>query len=166
MRPPLLPEEILARVLRVARFDGLSVLALAGSFALISAIDHRVALALIGLAAAGAGAMELHGVAQLQHGDARGLRWLLATQPILLAAVLAYCATRVWFMTLPTIPEAFRPMATLSAEQLGLSLETYLTLVNRLTMGVLAVASVAVQGGMFFYYWRRRAAIRQALAPM
>ncbi len=161
--PPPLPEEILARVLRLARFDGLSVLALAGSFALVAALDHHVALALIGLAGAGAGALELHGVGHLQHGDARGVRWLLASQPVLLAAVLAYCAARVWFMPLPPIPEGFRPMIALSAEQLGLSLEAYLGFVNRLTMGVLAVVSTAMQGGVFLYYWRRRAAIQLAL---
>ncbi|MBL9187159.1 MAG: hypothetical protein JNK23_06760 [Opitutaceae bacterium] len=162
--PPPLPEVVLARVLRIARFDGLGVLALAGAFALVSALDHKVALALIGVAAAGAGAAELHGVAQLGRGEAGGMRWLLASQPILLAAVLAYCAARLWFVPLPPLPDYLRNVIAFSAEQWGMSVETYLAFLNRLTMGVVAVASVALQGGLFTYYWRRRAPIRQALA--
>lgn len=163
-KPPLLPEEVLLRTLRLARFDGLSVLALAGSFALVSALDHRTSLALVGLAAAGAGAVELHGVGLLERGEPGGLRWLLASQPILLAAVLAYCAVRVWFSTLPPLPEGFQDLIRLGAEQLGLSVEAYQTLLLRLTMGTLAIASVALQGGMFICYWRRRPVIRRALA--
>ncbi|MDP3069905.1 MAG: hypothetical protein Q8N18_06425 [Opitutaceae bacterium] len=162
--PPPLPEVVVARVARIARFDGLGVLALAGAFALVSALDHKVALALIGLAAAGAGAAELHGVALLGRRDAGGMRWLLASQPILLAAVLAYCAARLWFVPLPQIPESFRNLIAFSAEQWGMSVEAYLGFINRLTLGVVAVASVALQGGMFIYYWRRRAPVRQALA--
>jgi hypothetical protein len=164
MRPPLLPEEILARVLRVARFDGLSVLVLAGTFALLKAIDQQAAFALIGLAAAGAGAVELHGVGQLRHGDARGVRWLLTSQPLLLAAVLAYCALRVKSAEVPPIPDSFRNLIALSAGQLGMTVEDYLRFVQQLTIGLLAVLSTAVQGGMFIYYWRRRAAVRTALA--
>ncbi len=162
--PPQLPEVVLARVLRIARFDGLSVLALAGAFALISALDHKVALALIGLTAAGAGAAELHGVSQIERGESRGLRWLLASQPILLGAVLAYCAVRVWFMPVPPLPGFLRDLIALSAQQFGMSVDAYLSFMNRLTLGVLAAVSVALQSGMFVYYWRRREAIRQALA--
>ena len=41
-QPPLLPEETLARVLRLARFDGMSVLVLGGMFALIAAAFYVV----------------------------------------------------------------------------------------------------------------------------
>ncbi|MBL9200080.1 MAG: hypothetical protein JNL39_06210, partial [Opitutaceae bacterium] len=50
--------------------------------------------------------------------------------------------------------------------QLGLSVEAYLRFVQQITISVLAIVSAAVQGGMFLYYWRRRSAIQQALAPM
>ncbi|MBL9201836.1 MAG: hypothetical protein JNL39_15100, partial [Opitutaceae bacterium] len=162
MRPPLLPAEVLARVVRVARFDGLSVLVLAGTFALLKAIDQQAAFAVIGLAAAGAGALELHGVNQLGHADTRGVRWLLASQPILLAAVLAYCALRLKSPDVPPIPEALRSLVAFSAGQLGLSVEAYLRFVQQITISVLAIVSAAVQGGMFLYYWRRRSAIQQA----
>ncbi len=162
--PPLLPEVVLVRVVRIARFDGLSVLVMGGAFALINAMDHNTALATVGLAAAGAGAVELHGVGQLESGDARGLRWLLASQPFLLLAVLAYCALRLWFIPLPPLPEMLRNLVELSAQQLGMSVEAYQHFINRLTMILVAIASVGVQGGMFIYYWRRRAVIQRALA--
>jgi hypothetical protein len=162
--PPLLPEAALARVLHVARFDGLSVLVLAGTFALLKAIDQQAAFALVGLAAAGAGAVELHGVGQLGQRDGRGLRWLLASQPLLLAAVLAYCALRLKSAEVPPIPESFRNLIALSAAQWGMGAEAYLGFVHRLTLGALAVVSTAVQSGMFLYYWRQRAALRAALA--
>ena len=38
--PPLLPTEVLRRVLRVAHLDGLGLLAVAGAFALVSAGYH------------------------------------------------------------------------------------------------------------------------------
>jgi len=52
--PPLLPEETLLRVLRVARLDGLSVLVIAGVFALISALAGDGVGAVVGLLVAGA----------------------------------------------------------------------------------------------------------------
>jgi hypothetical protein len=38
--PPVLPEETLRRVLRVARFDGAGMAAVAGLFALVAAAAH------------------------------------------------------------------------------------------------------------------------------
>ena len=67
-------------------------------------------------------------------------------------------------MPAPPLPEFLRELIAFSAQQFGLSVDAYLLFMNRLTLGVLAAVSVAVQGGMFIYYWRRRAAIRQALA--
>ena len=42
MKPPLLPSEMLRRVLRVARFDGVSCSSSPGGFALISAASRDV----------------------------------------------------------------------------------------------------------------------------
>ena len=55
-QPPLLPAETLVRVLRLAKFDGLSVLLIAGVFALLAATAGDFSGALVGLLAAGAGA--------------------------------------------------------------------------------------------------------------
>ena len=60
-QPPLLPEEALIRVLRLARFDGTGVLVLSGTFAVMAALGRDVPFAVIGLLGAAAGAVELHG---------------------------------------------------------------------------------------------------------
>src|SRR5580700_100147 len=66
MQPPKLVSEILRSVLRVARFDGVSVLVLAGFFALVSAASGDVSGAAFGLLIAAAGAIELHGMGLLR----------------------------------------------------------------------------------------------------
>src|SRR5262249_17978142 len=99
--PPLLPQETLLRVLRVARFDGTGALILGGTFALMMASEHDFPFAAIGLLAAGAGAIELHGAALLKQGESRGMSWLVASQPYLLLVILAYCALRLWFVQIP-----------------------------------------------------------------
>ena len=72
-QPPLLPEVILMRVLRLARFDGMGALMLGGMFALVAASARDFPFAAIGLLAAGAGAIELHGAALLKEGQPRGM---------------------------------------------------------------------------------------------
>ena len=62
-QPPLLPSETLMRVLRLAKLDGMGVLLLGGLFALMAASGGEKPFAIIGLLAAGAGAIELHGAA-------------------------------------------------------------------------------------------------------
>src|SRR5215212_4806798 len=76
-QPPLLSEVTLVRVLRLARFDGMGALVLGGMFALVAAANRDFPFAAIGLLAAGAGAVELHGAALLREGEPRGMRWLL-----------------------------------------------------------------------------------------
>jgi hypothetical protein len=95
MQPPVLPEVTFARVLRVAKLDGTSVLAVAGAFAIGHAFMGDRGGALIGLAVAGAGAVELHGVGLLRRGAAIGLRWLAGSQLYLLVAILSYVVLRL-----------------------------------------------------------------------
>lgn len=143
--------------------DGLGVLLFASLYAVLSAASGSVYGAAIGLAAAGAGAVELHGVALLRHGDSRGMKWLIASQPFLLAAIFAYCAFRLTHFEMPPIPETFRVLIEQTAQQLGLTVEEYARMVNRWTYRCLAVASLAYQGGMTLYYLRRRNAVAIAL---
>jgi hypothetical protein len=163
-QPPLLPEETLARVLRLARFDGMSVLVLSGMFALIAAAAGDFPFATIGLLASGAGAIELHGVALLRQREARGMRWLLASQPFLFLVILTYCALRLWFVELPAIPEAFEGVFAASARQWNMSIEEYQRALNHITALAVAVAAMGFQGGMTIYYLRRRGPVYRALS--
>jgi hypothetical protein len=162
--PPLLPHETLNRVLRLAKFDGMGVLFLGGLFAIFAASNGERSFAVIGLLAAGAGAIELHGAALLRQGERRGVSWLAASQPFLLVVIYAYCVLRLNHFEMPPIPERFREPLELAAQQLGLTVEGYFRWVNRLTAQLVAVIATIYQGWMMFYYLRRRRAIEQALA--
>jgi hypothetical protein len=162
-QPPLLPEETLLRVLRLARFDGMGVMMLGGLFALFAATARDFPFAAIGLLASGAGAIELHGAALLRQGDPRGMNWLVASQPYLLVVILCYCAFRLWMLELPPVPESFKNLFEMSARQWGLTVEEYQRTLNRVTAIAVAIAAVGFQGGMMIYYLRRRAPVYRAL---
>ena len=163
-QPPLLPEETFARVLRLARFDGMGALILGGMFALVAASGRDFPFAAIGLLASGAGAVELHGAALLRQGEPRGMRWLVASQPYLLLVILSYCALRLWLVEVPPVPESFRGVFAASAQQWGMSVEDYQRALNRITVLAVAAAAIAFQGGMMLYYLRRREPVYRALA--
>lgn len=162
-QPPLLPEETLARVLRLAKLDGTSVLVLGAVFAVMAASGGDARFAIIGLLAAGAGAIELHGAALLRQGEPRGTQWLIASQPLLLVVIYAYCVLRLTHFEMPPIPDRFHDALELSAQQLGLTIEGYFRMVNRLTAQVVAVVATIYQGWMMVYYLRRRRAVARAL---
>jgi hypothetical protein len=161
--PPLLPEETLMRVQRVARFDGMAALILGAMFAISAASAREVPFTVIGLLAAGGGAMELHGLALIDRGNARGVDWLVWSQPLLLTVIFGYCALRLWLMDLPPIPEGFQDVFKASAEQWGVSVEEYQRILNRITVGAVAVIGAGFQGSMLVYYLRRRRAVIAAL---
>ncbi|MES2694018.1 MAG: hypothetical protein V4773_11130 [Verrucomicrobiota bacterium] len=162
-QPPLLPEETLARVLRLARFDGLSVFLLSTLFAVMAAGNGEARFAVIGLLAAGAGALELHGVALLRHGESRGMRWLIASQPFLLAIIYAYCALRLSHVEIPQLPESSQERLKAQLETLQMTQEEFFRMVNRLTAQIVAVVATVYQGWLMIYYLRRRRAVAQAV---
>jgi hypothetical protein len=162
-QPPLLPEETLIRVLRLARFDGMGAMVLGGMFALFAATARDVPFTTIGLLASGAGAVELHGAALLRQGQPRGMGWLVASQPLLLLVILSYCALRLWLLEIPPVPEAFEAVFAASARQWDLSVEEYQRALNRITAVAVALVGVAFQGGMTLYYVRRREPVVRAL---
>jgi hypothetical protein len=166
MQPPLLPQETLRRVLRIAHFDGMSVLVIAGVFGLLSAWAGDYLGAVIGLLVAGAGAIELHGETLLRGWSPRGMNWLIGSQLFLMVAMLGYCALRLTHVVLPPIPPQLETMIETTAEQLGLTKDEYMLFVYRLGFQVIAGLTVLYQGGMAFYYLRRRAVVAQALAEV
>lgn len=152
------------RVLRLAKFDGLGVLLLGGVFALMAAGGQDVPFAVVGLLAAGAGAIELHGASLLRDGDERGMNWLLASQPFLLVVIWGYCGLRLTHFEVPPLPDGMGELATVSAAQWGMTVDEYFQTLNLITVVVLATLALGYQGGMTLYYWRRRGPVAQALA--
>ena len=163
-QPPLLPAEVLARVLRLAKFDGMSALALGGLFALSAAAGGHFPLTAIGLLAAGAGAVELHGVALLRQGERRGMKWLIASQPFLLVVILTYAALRLWLLEVEQMPESMRALLALSAAQWRMAPQDFVVMLNRIMAIAVGLGGLVFQGAMTVYYVRRKKAVERALA--
>ncbi len=169
--PPLLPAEILRRVLRTARFDGTTVLFLSGAFALIAAAAHDTTGACTGVAIAAAGAMELHGAGLLRNFDEKGMRWLIASQLFLLVCVLAYADYRLNHFSVAETkaliksvePPELLAEARNSLSNQGLSADEALREFNGLAWAAIGIGTLIYQGGMAVYYRRRRAAVASAL---
>jgi hypothetical protein len=163
MKPPLLPAEILRRLLRVARFDGISVLGVAGAFALISAASRDVSGAVIGLMVAAAGAIELHGVTLLRVGRANGMRWLVTSQAYLLATMLGYAGMRLMNPDIASLKPIVTAELAEQIQQAGMSVDQFLLEFLRLVYVAVAALTLLYQGGMVIYYLRRRTAVEIAL---
>jgi hypothetical protein len=171
-QPPLLhAHEIFTRVVRIARFDGMSVLIVSGAFALLAAAIGDFRGAVIGVLIAGAGAMEMHGVGLLRHGDPGGMHWLVRSQIFLLITLLGYCALRLTHPDLESLHEGFKTamhspamqQAWAMQESMGMTEDRFLRQVYTLTYFSLAIATLIYQGGMAIFYVRRRDAVHQAL---
>ncbi len=164
--PPLLPEEIFQRVLRLARFDGLSVVVVASVCAVVAAsMGDRIGAG-IGVLVAGAGAVELHGVTLLRHSDARGMTWLVNSQCLIMLGMLGYCALRLAHPQLEPLRATVTDEMKQQLEVVGWSVDQFIDLVHRLTYLAVSFATVVYQGGMAIYYYRRREAVATVLTEM
>lgn len=163
MKPPLLPSEVLRRVLRVARFDGVSVLGIASACAVVSAASHDPTGTIVGVLAAAAGAMELAGAGMLGSGDPRGLRWLVTSQLFLLVTVLGYVALRLSNIDVEPLRKAVTPEIAEQIQQAGMTTDAFLVEMMRLVYIAVAGATILYQGGMAVYYLRKSAGVLMAL---
>jgi hypothetical protein len=165
-KPPPLPIEILMRVIRLASTDGRLVLWLSGCFALLSGAGHDIVGAIAGCAAAGAGAIEVHGSTLLRQGETRGLDWVIRAQLVLLASILIYAGARLVSFHPTLISSHITPDVQDKITDLGITREQFIAATRTLYMVVYAVVgfvSLIYQGGMVRYYVNRRTAIEQAL---
>ena len=166
MQPPILASEILRHVLRVARFDGLSVLFLAGFFALVSAASGDVSGAAFGLLIAAAGAVELHGMGLLRGADSRGMSWLIGSQLYLLSVVLGYVGYRLANPDSDPLLKMAKSAMSDEIRQAGMDPVQFMAEFPReLRLLYMAVGCLTLlyQGGMAIYYMRRRAAVEAAI---
>ncbi|HVU35111.1 MAG TPA: hypothetical protein VHE61_16880 [Opitutaceae bacterium] len=161
--PPLLPEETLMRVLRMARINGLGMLVVAGFFSVLSAMAGDYVGTMAGLIVAGGGALEVHGGTMVAHQDSRGMNWLVSSELVALVGILAYCAVRLVHVQIPPVPDDLKATLALDAQQLGMTVEQLLVRTYRIGFEIIAVLSVVYQGGIALYYARRRRAVQRAL---
>jgi hypothetical protein len=168
-KTPLAPDIVLSRVVRVGTIDGRLLLIVAGLFALLSAAGRDVLGAAVGCLAAGAGALELHGVSLLRQGAARGMAWLVRAQLGLLALMLGYAGLRLALFD----PELVRKQLELAPQlrepitQAGLTEDEFIAFTARVH-GIIFTVVIGItllyQGGLARYYHRRRPLVAQALA--
>jgi len=163
MQPPLLPEEVLARVLRLARADGLGVLWLATFFALTAAAAGDIPGAAAWLIIAGAGAIELHGATLLRQLETRGLNWIVASQGLLLLAVLGYCAHRLAHYDPAALREALTDEMKATLTQANYDSEEFLHTVYVTTYAAMGGVALLYKGGLALYFHRRRPAVAAAV---
>jgi hypothetical protein len=163
MQPPLLPEEALARVLRLARADGTGVLMVATFFALTSAAMGDFWGAVVWLLMAGAGAIELHGGTLLRDAEPRGLNWLIASQFLLLLVVLGYCALRLAHFDLAPIREALTDEMRASLREANYAEEDFLRIVYVTTYVAMGAVTLLYKSAVAFYFFRRRGTVAAAL---
>lgn len=166
VKPPPLPAEMLNRIVRLAKLDGLSVLVVAAAGALISVGLGNLGGFLTGLLIAAAGASERHGGSLLQKREERGLKWLVRSQLYLLCVILLYALTRLGSYDPEYVRSIITPEMQQAFQQAGLSVADILPLVRMAfyaLYGGLAIATVLYQGGLALYYWRRAETVRTAL---
>jgi hypothetical protein len=161
MPPPKLPSEILRRLLKVARFNGMSVIILAGLFTLVSAAELDVSGTIWGALITAGGAVEVRGVSLLK-AHRPGLQWLIGSQLYLLIVILSYVCVRI----LNLAKDPMLAEVTSSFKQAGLDMDQMpIDLQQLARTSYLAVAALTVlyQGGMALYYFRRRASVELAI---
>ena len=171
-RPPLLPAEALRRVLRLAWFDGASVLGIAATLAIFSASRQDELGTMVGLAVAGTGAIELHGVSLLRQGFAHGMRWLIISQFALMAVILTYAGRQLGQVDAGALAVISKMLSsTMAPDQLQqVQMQTgmgfndlvhscYLSLYE-----ILGFLTVVYQGCMALHYCRRTPAVVAALS--
>jgi hypothetical protein len=163
MQPPLLPEETLLRVLRLARGDGLVVLMLGTFFALTAAAVGDLTGAVAWLLLAGAGAIALHGAVLLRGAEARGLNWIVGSQLLFLLVVFAYCALRLTHYDPAPMREALTAEMKATLSQANYDQEDFLLTVYRTTYGLMAGITLFYKGGLMRYFLHRRAAVTAAV---
>jgi len=160
MKPPLTSEAQLQRLLRMAKTNGLSVVIIAGLGTVLSLGDW-LGMA-VGAAVFYGGWTELKGRKQVLGGDVAGVRVLVRSQWIVLAAIEAYCLIKLGFDSSHGVSPELRSAMT----DLGIDMAEMEPSLRRAFYGTyLAVAllTVVYQGGMARYYGRRAGVVREAL---
>ena len=165
--PPTPAEKALKRVLRYSRFNGWSVMIIAGAGTLLSLVFGDLVGILVGGLATVAGWMELRGHKKLRRRDAGGMAWLVRAESFLLAVILVYCATRLGSFDAETAMGNLTPDMEASLKELGLERADILSMVRTTffsTYLTVSLVTLIYQGGMALYYRRKTPLVTEALS--
>jgi hypothetical protein len=155
-----------ARVLRIAKLEGGSVVVVGGLSLVISALTMSPVGLIVSALIVTCGWAELRGARMVAAGDVRGMDWLVRAELGLMATVLLYVGFS--WLTLNPATSA-KELAGHEAElrQVGIDmrdLQAMTASIQRLVYAVVAVVTVIFQGGLARYYHSRRAAVAMELA--
>lgn len=150
----------------IAKLDGLSVIMIAGLAAVISAAFGDLFGAVIGSLVCLAGFIELTGVKKLRQKNPGGINNLICSQLFLLLVIWCYVGIRLLTRDDSTTNALLTPERTGQLSQLGVDthlLAKQLKLLIPLVYIVVALVTLAYQGGLAFFYYRKKASIEAAL---
>ncbi len=161
-------EKTLKRVLAISRFNGWSVVFIAGLGTLLTLVLGDLLGTLIGLLAVVSGWMELRGHWKLKRRDPTGMTWLVRSQMLLLTVILVYCVSRLGSFDADTAMGNLTPDMEASLKEVGLERADILPMVRTsflVTYLTVAVVCLIYQGGMALYYRRKTGLVTEALTP-
>jgi len=164
---PTPAQKALKRVLAVSRFNGWSVVIVAGLGILLTLVIGDLLGTCIGLLVGVAGGMEVRGGRKLGRRDPAGMKLLVRSQLLLLSVILIYCVTRLGSFDADTALGNLTPDMEAPLKELGLERGEILSMVRStfyITYVTVAVVTVFYQGGMALFYRRRTALVSEALA--
>ena len=164
---PLTPPQLaLKRVIGISRLNGWSVVIVAGLGALLALALGDWPSTGIGLLIAVFGGLEVHGNHLLRKRDPGGLQWLVRSQMLVLALILAYCASRLGSFDADTALANLTPDMEAMLKEAGLTRADIVPLVHRMYLAIyisVALASLVYQGGLALYYRSKARLVTGAL---
>ena len=164
---PTPAQKALKRVRAVSRFNGWSVVIVAGLGILLTLVIGDLLGTCIGLLVGFAGGMEVRGGRKLGRRDPAGMKLLVRSQLLLLSVILIYCVTRLGSFDADTALGNLTPDMEAPLKELGLERGEILSMVRStfyITYVTVAVVTVFYQGGMALFYRRRNPLVSEALA--
>ena len=163
---PTPPQKALKRVTGLSRVNGWSVVLVAGLGGLIAlAMGDWLSLGLGALVGA-FGWLEVKGSRMLRRRDPEGMKWLIRSQMLLLALILAYCASRLGSFDAESAMANLTPDMEAMLKEAGLNRADIVPLVHQMFLTIylsVALASILYQGGLALYYRSKTALVTAAL---
>lgn len=161
------PQAVLRRVLLVSRFDGWSIVIVAGLCALVSLVFGDLTGTLIGLLVVAGGATEIGGRRRLLRHDADGgMDWLVRSQLIVLGVIWAYAVTCLGSFDAESALSNLTPDMKAMLDQAGMGTKEllhYVRIFFYAFYGTVMAVTLLYQGSLALYYRNRREIVRQAL---
>ncbi len=167
-KPPDATEKTaLRRLLFISGMHGRGVTLLAGVCTLLSFAFGEWVGVMVGALIAACGLMELRGRARLLRGDSEGLGWLVRAELLILAIIWVYALENMLAYDEATMLAGLTPEMKTTLDQAGLSVDDLRPMMKPVYYGFyLTVMGVTLvfQGGLAFYYWKCRRAVKAALS--